>query len=147
MIRMIPICGIPKPMFVLTVWNSNPCHSTAGTKVTIETTTDYTVVVLERSFQLPLPFPCFCNGINRRPCGTPFIFLFIHCAIPNPGLIPHINFYLIVFVVNCLRGGEGFVRNCVRGIKYGESTSLSLKCLFSGVVEVMCSSSTKNHCL
>ena len=145
-IRMIPICGIPKPMFILTVWNLNPCHSTVGTKVAIETT-DYTFVVLKRSVQLPLPFPHFCNGINPKPCGNPFIFLFIHCVIPNPGLIPHINFFLIVFVVNCLRGGGGFVRNCVRGITSGESTSTNLKCFFSSVVEVLCSSSTSNDWL
>ena len=107
-IRMIPICGIPKPLFILTVCNLNPCHSTVGTKFAIAIEiemTDYTFVVLERSIQLPLSFPRFCNGINPKPCGNPFIFLFIHCVNPNPGLIPHINF-LIVFVVNCLRGGR-----------------------------------------
>ena len=108
-IRMIPICGIPKLMFILTVWNLNPCHSTVGTKVAIEMT-DYTFVVLEWSVQLPLSFPRFCNGMNPKPCGNPFIFLFIHCVIPNPGL------FLIVFVSG---GGGGFLRNYTRGITSG----------------------------
>ncbi len=103
--RNISFCGIPQFMFITTVWNLNCWHPTAGTKVAIETT-DYTVVVLDLSVQLTLPFPRFCNWISTKPCGKTCLVMLIHCAVLNPGLILHIIYSLIVFIVNFLLGGE-----------------------------------------
>ena len=80
-------------------------HPTAGTKVAIETT-DYTVVILDLSVEFTLPFPRFCNWISTKPCGKTCLVTLIHCAVLNPGLITHIIYFLIVFVVNFLLGGS-----------------------------------------
>ena len=103
--RNISFCGIPQFMFITTVWNLNCWHPTAGTKVAIETI-DYTVVVLDLSVQLTLPFPRFCNWTSTKPCGKTCLVTLIHCAVLNPGLILHIIYSLIVFIVNFLLGGE-----------------------------------------